>query len=241
MEFEMKSVELKMEMEELKTKLMTQKKELALALNLEPSAQIELNGKLEHAHDFESGLKHSPKDHEHLIKPSELEADSLDQMATKESRAWFPKLDAYASYNQFNQLENDSIDAKDRTESILGLRLSMSLPGGFESSTESSAKAREAQARRIMAEQRKKEISAHVENEIEELRMKHAQVHDAEENITRAEKYYKLTMSEYSRGAKNSPDALGASEKLLSVRQKKIEIVRDFQVLTAHLLSKIGK
>ena len=40
--------------------------------------------------------------------------------------------------------------------------------------------------------------------------------HNAEENIKRAERYYRLTQSEYNRGVKNSPDVLGASQRLFA-------------------------
>lgn len=91
------------------------------------------------------------------------------------------------------------------------------------------------------AEFKRREIEAHMENEVSELRFLHDQVHDAEDNIARAERYYKMTQSEYARGVKNSPDVLGASEKLFESRSKRIELIREFQVAKAHVLAKLGR
>ncbi|OYZ13487.1 MAG: hypothetical protein B7Y39_17580, partial [Bdellovibrio sp. 28-41-41] len=82
---------------------------------------------------------------------------------------------------------------------------------------------------------------SHIENEVAELKLLHSQVHDAEENIVRAEKYYKLTQSEYARGVKNSPDMLSASEKIFEVKNKRLEILKDFNLKQAHVLAKINR
>jgi outer membrane protein TolC len=111
----------------------------------------------------------------------------------------------------------------------------------FESNRESKALKQEALGLAKISEQQKYEIHVHVENEMSELDLLHSQVHLAEENIKLAEKYYKLTESEYSRGVKNSPDVLGASNRLLEIKDKQLQIVRDFQISKAHILSKIGK
>jgi outer membrane protein len=106
---------------------------------------------------------------------------------------------------------------------------------------EAAALKKEAAADFERAAFRRREIEAHMENEFSELRFLHDQVHDAEANIARAERYYKLTQSEYARGVKNSPDVLGASEKLFDSRLKRIELIREFQVAKAHLLAKLGR
>lgn len=240
-EFEMKSVDLKRDLDEAKLKLINQKKELAIVLNLETRNEMRFPKNLAHEHNFEDILKHSPKDHEFLFKENELQASSTSLSAKSQSRTWWPKVDAYAAYNQFNQREEDFSQANDRTETVVGLRMTLSLPAGLESNNEASALNQEAEAYKKLAEYQRKEVETHVENELSELRLRHDQVHDAEENIQRAEKYYKLTQSEYSRGVKNSPDVLGASDKLFEMKHKRIEIIRDFQISKAHVLAKIGR
>jgi hypothetical protein len=40
---------------------------------------------------------------------------------------------------------------------------------------------------------------------------------------------------------KNSPDVLGAADKLFDMQHKRLEIIRDFQVAKGHVLAKIGR
>ncbi|MFN7610167.1 MAG: TolC family protein, partial [bacterium] len=181
------------------------------------------------------------KDHEFLFKENEIQASTTSLSAKSQSRTWWPKVDAYAAYNQFNEREEEFSQANDRTETVVGLRMTLSLSAGLESNSEASALNREAEAYKKLAEYQRKEVETHVETELSELRLRHDQVHDAAENIQRAARYYKLTQSEYTRGVKNSPDVLGAADKLFEMKHKRLEIIRDFQISKAHVLAKIGR
>jgi outer membrane protein TolC len=240
-EFEMKSVELNQELLESKLHLELKTRHIAVLLGFDNYKELTFSEKLEHEHNYEMALAHNKKDHEFLYKETEIQSAVNQLSATQLNRNWVPKLDAYASYNQFNEREKEFANAEDRTESRVGVRLSLSLEEAFESYKEAASLKKEALSAKKMSELKKKEIDIHVSNEMAELELLHSLVHAAEENIARAEKYYKLTQSEYARGVKNSPDVLGASEKLFETKKKHIEIVRDFQIAKAHILSKIGK
>lgn len=242
MEFEIKAVNLKQELELAKLQFKIQIDELKVLLNLDTTDQIQLPKELAHEHDFENKLKHTHDDHDVLAKESELQAKMGSLVSKSAKRTWWPKLDAVAGLNQFNEREEaDYPDSEQRKESYVGLRVSLSIPDGFESHKESEAQAKESIAYRKLAEFQRKQAHSHVENEVAELNLLHNQVHDAEENINRAEKYYKLTQSEYARGVKNSPDMLSAAEKIFEVRNKRLEILKDFNLKQAHVLSKINK
>lgn len=240
-EFEMKAVELSQDLLEAKLKQEVHLRNLRVLLGLPQVQANSLNEKLDHNHDYEKDLKHSMKDHEFLIKEIEIHAEQNRLLAKKEKREWLPRLEAFAAYNQYNQKDKESPIAAERTESVVGLRLSISTSAGFESLREGAALQKEGEGALALVKFQKSEIEAHLENEMAELQLMHSQIHDAEENIKRAEKYYRLTQSEYGRGVKNSPDVLGASEKLFETRNKRLEIVRDFQLAKSHVLSKIGK
>lgn len=241
-EFEIQDMDLKRELERATLELANQKRNLAVVLGLEADAGLEFPEVLAHEHDWEKALDHTEQDHEFLVKPLLLQAQEADVQARAQRRAWLPKLDAFAAYNQYNQREEDGFAlARDRTESVVGLRLSMNPFDNFFSSRESAALVAEADAAMAQAAYGTREVENHLHGEIAELKLLHAQVHSAEENIQRAERYYRLTQSEYTRGVKNSPDVLGASEKLTLMRQRRLEIVRDFQIAKSHVLSKIGK
>lgn len=240
-EFEMKTTDLNQELKELELSYLLQLKELGLMLDLKSDEKIVLPNKMEHQHDYEKLLSHSEKDHDFLYQEIQHNADATKLRAKKEARSYWPKLDAYAAYNQFNEREEELTNAKDRTESVVGLRMTISLSQGLEAERQAASQKLHAQALQHQADYRKREIEIHIENEMDELKLKHNQIHAAEENTARAEKYYNLTKAEYSRGVKNSPDVLGASEKLFETRRKYLAIIRDFQIAKSHVLSKMGK
>lgn len=240
-EFEMKAVDLKREAQENRLRQAQAERELKVLLNLEPATSVRLSSGFSHDHEFESLAAHTPADHEFLYKETEMDMNLAGLKARSQARVWWPRLDTYAAYNQYNEREKEFSSARDRTESVFGLRLSMSVASGLEASRESAALRKEAESMSRRVRHLNRQIESHVENELADLRFLHDQVHDAEENIVRAEKYYRMTQSEYARGVKNSPDVLGASQKLYEMRSKRLEIIRDFQVARAHLLAKMGR
>lgn len=239
-EFEMKGVELKREQAETAIQIANGERDLALLLGL-GDAKLAFSESLAHDHAYEQVLKHSPEDHSFLFRETEIEAEQADLAARARGRDWWPKLDAYAAFNQYNEREEDFANKADRKESVLGLRLSLSLSAGAESIFESAALAQEAEAARALSSFQRDSIKNHLDAEIAGLRLLHDQVHEAEENIRRASGYYDITQSEYSRGVKNSPDVLGAADKLFDMQHKRLEIIRDFQVAKGHVLAKIGR
>ena len=239
-EFEMHAITGKQELDETVLNYEASLRDMAVLLNMAPG-EISLKQELAHEHDYKDLLAHSMKDHEFLYRESELQSDISSLEASTARYQWLPVVDAYATYNQYNQREIDLPDASERTESVLGVRATMKIGGVLETRRESIALEQESLGLSKIAEQQKKQIHVHIENEMQELDLLHSQVHSAEENIGLAEKYYRLTESEYARGVKNSPDVLGASSRLFEIKNKQLEIVRDFQIAKAHILSKIGK
>lgn len=241
-EFEMKHVDLVREQAAAEVKMRIEKQNLAVLLGIDHDAELVFPETLSHEHDYETELKHSADDHAFIYKETEIQAQVSGLEAEKRKRALWPKLEAYATYAWVGEREvSRSLSQEDRRETALGLRLSLPLADGYEALRESAAFAKEAQAAEMTSRLMRKETEAHIHNELAELQLLHDQVHDAEKNIERAERYYRLTQSEYQRGVKNSPDVLGASEKLLETRLKRLEMVRDFQLAKAHVLAKLGR
>lgn len=243
-EFEMNAVDLDRELAESKLKLANQSREFAILLNFNLRDKLSFPRRLEHSHDFEAALKHEARDHDFLYKDDELKSQEGELAAEKQRRSWWPEVDAFAAYNDYSQrIESAGPDtSNDATnEAVIGLRMKMGFGAIFDGTREAAALAKEASADKKRADLKRREAEAHLESELGELRLLHDQIHSAEENIARAERYYKLTQSEYSRGVKNSPDVLGASEKLYENRLKRLDIIKDFQIAKSHVLAKIGK
>ena len=241
-EFEMQQSDLKREIERQQLAIINQERQLKLILGIDSESQLVLDENLEHEHDWQEALRHTEKDHAFLVRPVEIRAREAQADAQIRKRAWLPRVDAFAAVQQFNQREEEDYErARDRQESVVGVRLSMNVFDGFSGYKEGKALTLEAESAQAEARYREREVEAHLHGELAELQLLHNQVHEAEENILRAEKYYRLTRSEYGRGVKNSPDMLGATEKLIEVRQRRLMIVRDFQIAKSHVLTKIGR
>jgi len=240
-EFEMQSVEIQQDITQTELRIDQLKKEFKVLMNLNLKLEIQFPENKNHDHDLSDLKKHTVQDHEFLFKEAELESENKKISSTILKRDLWPSLTAYAAYNQFNEREEDFPRARDRVESAVGLKMTISLPSILESRSQARALENESLAYQALADDQKRSLEVHFENEIKELELLHSQVHDAEENILRAEKYYKLTQSDYSRGAKNSPDVLGASEKFFEVKNKHLKILKDFQISKSHVLSKVGR
>lgn len=240
-EFELKAIDLKQELKEVMLSSDNLKRQIKLLLNFSSTDDFKIIGSLNHDHDYEMSLKHKPSDHDFLYKEYELSAEVEKLKADMSKSEFWPKLDLYASYKQQNQLEIDMPNAEDRVERVAGIKLTINLNEGFENHRQAKASLLEAESLVKRAQFQKREVELHVENEISELDLLHSQVHDSDLSVEIADKYFKTTLSEYVRGVKNSPDVLGASEKLFETKNKRLEIIRDFQLSKSHILSKIGQ
>jgi outer membrane protein len=240
-EFEMNAIDLKREQLKASQELSMMQREFLITIGYDPNTAIDFTEDLIHEHKWENLLEHSEEEHFDLTRPSELRAEELTLQAKMQNRTWLPKLDAYASWNQYSQTEEDFAEERDRQETVLGLRLSLSLGDAISARSEGGALRAEAQAAQAEASYLKREVENHIHSEMSDLKLLHSFVHEADENIKRADRYYKLTQSEYSRGVKNSPDVLSASEKVFEAHQRRLEILRDFQIAKTHVLSKIGR
>lgn len=239
-EFEMKDVDLRRDVKGTDLELKSLSQEMNLLLDLPTDNTYQLQEELGHDHDFSTELKAQTAENSFWFMDQKTESEQKDLSAVQAGRDLWPKLEAFAGYNQYNEREKEYSEASDRTETVMGLRLSVQFED-ISSLKDSSSLKRQALADKKLAELQKKSVDVALENEIRRLSFLHDQVHEAEENINRAERYYKLTQSEYSRGVKNSPDVLGASDKLYERRQKYYEILRDFQLSRAQALALLGK
>lgn len=241
-EFEMKQVDLVREQASAEVKIRVETQNLRVLLGMDHSIELVFPESIVHEHEYEAELRHTADDHAFLYKETEIQARVSGLEASKQRQALWPKVEAYAAYGRASErAASPSLNAEDRQETVVGLRVVLPLTESYEARHEAAAFENEAQAAQMTAQLLRTEAEAHIHNELAELQLLHDQVHDAEKNIERAERYYRLTQSEYQRGVKNSPDVLGASEKLLETRLKRLEMVRDFQLAKTHVLAKLGR
>lgn len=238
----MQEIDLKHELERTGLQKESELRHLSVILGFNPEVEIVLSDQFSHEHNWENILKYTEEDHAFLVKPRELRAEESEIESRRQNRTWMPRLDAFMAYKQFNQREEPEFSsASERQEGVLGLRLSLPIFDRFSGQSEASALAEEAAALRAEANYAKREINAFLRGEISALKLLHDQVHKAEENIKLAKKYYDLTLGEYSRGVKNSPDVVGAMEKLVMIQRRRLEIILEFQIVKSRVLSRLGR
>lgn len=238
-EFEMKGVDLSRELGRAELEMRNAERSLKIALGTEE--ELKFPAAMNHDHSLVERIQHSEADHEFLTKEDLVAAERLTIEARKKARDWWPRLDAYAGFYQFNEREEEFANREQRKESVLGLKLSVNFAAGAESLVEAKALRFEAKASEAIGRYRESEVHAHVDKDLDELKFLHQQVHEAEKNIERALGYYRMTQSEYGRGVKNSPDVLGAAEKLFDMQHRRIEIIRDYELAKVHFLGSIGR
>lgn len=242
-EFEMKDIELSREVAVTRVLIDNQTRDLKIQLGVEDATSLHFPEAYQHDHE-EIGGQQLEAQYEFLYREAEIESQQHHLSALKSQRAWQPSVEAFAVYNQFNRtiaMGEPDMTERERRETIVGLRVSMNLSAGFSERQEASALKQEALAVEAMARYQKRLADSEIKAELAMLKLLHDQVHEAEENIQRAEKYYNITQTSYIRGSKNSPDVLSAAEKLFSMRDKRLEIIRDFQVAKSHFISKLGQ
>jgi outer membrane protein len=237
-EFEIKNIELKRTIDQVNLQRKKLEREILNLLGYDDVKKLVLTDKMDHFEGMEKIGEHTESQHQFLAKPALVRAEENEISAKMQSRSWWPQVDAYVARNQYNVRNGNVFDAQEGRETVVGVRMTMNLFDFSSGNREASALKAEAQGSKSEARYLVREVENEAHTEIEALDFLHRQVHDAEENIQRAQGYVKLTLDEYMRGVKNSPDVLGSVDKLLEVKTKYLEILRDFYVTRDHLLSK---
>ncbi len=237
-EFLMKQTEIDSNLKKVNMQKEILDKELGSILGFSNIEKIILADKFEHFEKMEDIGNHNEAQHQFLALPALLQSEENEILARIQSRSWWPRIDAFVAFNEYNVRNGNVFGPQEGQETVMGLRLSMNLFDFMSGNTEASALRADAEGSRFESQYLSKLIENEAHTEITSLNFLHQQIHDAEENIKRSEGYLKITLAEYSRGVKNSPDVLGAIDKLFETKNKYNEILRDFYITRDHLKTK---
>lgn len=146
-----------------------------------------------------------------------------------------PEIAAFASVGRLTPtLERE----EGGLESVVGLSLSLPLYDGFQQRSSREAAALNKRKSEIESEKIRIELKGERESvtiEKEELqRLRELN----EKRLSYAERYLDVTLQEYERGVKNSPDVLGATEHVFSSKIRQVELALQAALLgakSAHL------
>lgn len=139
-----------------------------------------------------------------------------------------PKLDFLLNVGRLTPSENSPISYN---ESKYSLVLTVPLFSGFET----FYKTKSASLQIASSEKLKIQKTNDVQSTYANLKTKIAELHQLykinESKLTNSQKYFNLTLGEYKRGIKNSPDLVSATERLFGAKKKKFEILKELELL----------
>ena len=146
----------------------------------------------------------------------------------QERSEFLPKLDLTASFGRLTPSENTPVQYN---ENKYGVTLTIPLFSGLDTYYKVKSSSLNISATEKLLNQKKLDVESEflvIKNKIDELG-KLFKIN--EQKIENSQKYFDLTLGEYKRGIKNSPDLVGATERLFTSRKKQVEILKELEVL----------
>lgn len=138
---------------------------------------------------------------------------------------FLPKLNFEAKYGK---LASEEKVFQDSDNYSLMLKVTIPIFSGFETQSSTRAINSDIASKAILLSNKRLIFKSELENLVSLLKTFSDRLDLEEKNLNRAEEYYKLTMGEYKRGVKNSPDMVGASERLLETKIRNLEYRKDY-------------
>lgn len=228
-EFELRSATLQSDLKMLTQEISEKSRELSLLLGRkESSTDLNVKGHLIR----ETSMK---LNREALI--TQLRASNLDlieaqaevEMSEKDvqlAKAGFlPSVDIEATYGK---LASEERVYDGNTNYTVALKVSVPLFSGLETLNQTRSARSKVVAKEVAVSRKNLSIMAEVDNLFSQLATLNDRLNLEEKNTSKSEEYYKMTLSEYRRGVKNSPDMVGASERLVEARIRNLEYRKDY-------------
>lgn len=170
-------------------------------------------------------------DNHPLIRKAKIEAEIADSEKTAASSDFLPKLDLAYAFGRLTPTE----DQVKYNESEVSLLLTIPLFSGFDT----YHKRKSAVANLAAKESSKSQAILNIKSQFEQLKSRAQELTELYQIIDKkllvAEKYYNLTLAEYKRGVKNSPDLVGATERYFDSKKKKIELQKELELVQVQL------
>lgn len=168
------------------------------------------------------------------LKIQELSYDLIaaEQIAERTRSELLPKLDAEASYGI---LPKDQKRFEDDFEWRAQITLTWPLFAGMSSVHERKSAVYKKEAKEVELVKEKQFIRADIETSLKRLSFIQKRYGIEQKNLAQSQKYFDLTLAEYKRGVKNSPDMLTALDKLYQSKLKLNDLERDHNITRTHL------
>lgn len=163
---------------------------------------------------------------------SELEMQISEADKRIARSGFLPEVNVVAAYGR-QTLQRDDLIKNDETTAILSI--SVPIFSGFSTMNLSRAQTERAYAKEKLARQTRNDLKAQAEGSSSRWKETWALYDLNQKTLERAKKYYELTLGEYRRGVKNSPDLVSATERLFDTEMKSIGLIKDLNLLEANV------
>lgn len=194
-----------------------------------------------HAHDDNLlTLPFSPETHP-KTRAVLADAETLKANSTRSNRWWTPRVDVYGALTHYSDRQQFFDTAAQREDMAVGAMITLPLFDGGEARRETQALEHTRRGEELYATQLKRELAAEHEKALVHVKLTHNLLHKAAESKKLAEKYMSLTLSEYQRGVKQSPDVREANERLANARLSEAQTRWDHETARANLMGLLGK
>lgn len=165
------------------------------------------------------------KDSNIEIAESKAELQMSQKDASIAKSGFLPAVDLEAKYGR---IANEERVFSDNNNYSVMLKVSVPLFSGLETINQTRAASSNVAAKDVATSRKSLSAYAETENLLSQLSTLTDRLNLEEKNLSKSEEYYKITLGEYKRGVKNSPDMVGASERLLETRIRNLEYRKDY-------------
>lgn len=172
------------------------------------------------------------------ILQAQAELVILENEKKLTNAAYWPQVDFDLKYGSLNSEKQASKLSNDYS---MNLKVSIPIFSGMENHLQLKGIEQKWAAHNKSKSQTLIQLQETVDSAIAELKALNARLDLEEKNIEKSEKYYQLTFDEYKRGTKNSPDMVGASERLLDARIRNLEYRLELHLLIAKMKELSGE
>lgn len=166
-----------------------------------------------------------------LVRKAKIEEQIADSEKTSATADYLPRIDLNYSFGRLTPKEDDI----KYNESEVALLITIPLFSGFDTYHKRKA----AVAGLAAKEHEKTQVTLNIKSQFEQLKSRAKELVELyqiiDKKLVSSEKYYNLTLSEYKRGVKNSPDLVGATERYFDSKKKKIEIQKELELVQVQL------
>ena len=150
---------------------------------------------------------------------------------------YLPRVDIEGKYGK---LLGEERAFSNTNNSVVMLKVAVPIFSGLDTVYARQAQASEIAKNELSASRIRQEVKVQIGNALSGLRSIEARLDIEENNVERASKYYAITLAEYKKGVKNSPDVASAAERLFDAKLRSLEFRKELYLTQIEIAEAAG-